>query len=146
MNPLTIQLEIQTAEDRWLLDVCEIEQLSFEDPYPRRLIYALAQLYQDTFLVALARGKVAGYAIYSDGEAPHLISLAVHPSYRRRGIGEALMRAVLRHTKGAMVLEVRENNMTAIELYRKLGFKSIGRVANYYEDGADAVTYQAAPQ
>jgi ribosomal-protein-alanine N-acetyltransferase len=58
------------------------------------------------------------------------------PNFRRQGIGEKLLREIeeiFRQKKvKASALEVREDNVPAIALYRKLGYDKIGRLKNYY--------------
>lgn len=77
-----------------------------------------------------------------------LLLLATRPSARRRGVGGALLRAVMEEarTRGAtrIHLEVRSGN-DAVELYRREGFAKVGERLNYYHGRAgqlfDAHTY-----
>jgi ribosomal protein S18 acetylase RimI-like enzyme len=66
----------------------------------------------------------------------HIITLETLPSYRRRGVAEKLLRALeaLFSRKGATEsrLEVREDNIVAINLYQKLGYKSVAKLEGYY--------------
>jgi ribosomal-protein-alanine N-acetyltransferase len=68
----------------------------------------------------------------------HIATIAVHPDYRRKGIGRQLLaHAILRSAgKGAKkaMLEVRRNNLGAQKLYRKFGFAVIGMRPHYYQD------------
>jgi ribosomal-protein-alanine N-acetyltransferase len=73
----------------------------------------------------------------------HVVSIAVLPEYRRRGIATALMlRAMdsMKNKYGAaeVYLEVRVSNEPAIRLYEKLGFKKVKVLRGYYLDGEDA--------
>ncbi len=71
------------------------------------------------------------------GEA-EILTIAVSKSRRRKGLGRALMDAVLRylHTERAneLFLEVGEGNIAAIMLYRRLGFAEVSRRTAYYDD------------
>jgi [ribosomal protein S18]-alanine N-acetyltransferase len=74
----------------------------------------------------------------------HIILMAVHPHYQRQGIGCGLLLRLLEtaHHRGMKyaTLEVRASNRVAIALYTKLGFTSVGKRPNYYEDnGEDAL-------
>ena len=69
-------------------------------------------------------------------EAAEILTLAVAPAARRRGIGAALVRAAagLAAQGGAdnLFLEVAQDNPAAQALYRSLGFAEAGRRAGYY--------------
>jgi len=82
--------------------------------------------------------QVLGYiCLWVVGQEMEIANLAVHPSWRRKGIGRALMRYGLRfgQKKGARwaYLEVRASNAAAQELYRQLGFEVIGVRERYYQ-------------
>ena len=66
-----------------------------------------------------------------------MMNLAVAPDCRRWGIGEALVRELLRRLDAqgirSLSLEVRVSNESAQALYRKLGFAPVGRRPRYYE-------------
>jgi ribosomal-protein-alanine N-acetyltransferase len=59
------------------------------------------------------------------------------------GIGRLLMETVIEKLKSYGVLEVwlevRVSNISAIEFYKKLGFKRSGYAPSYYSDGEDAI-------
>jgi len=67
----------------------------------------------------------------------HILNIAVDPAYQRRGYGRALLYAILNHAaereESRAVLEVRESNLRAQELYQSVGFQVVGRRKNYYE-------------
>lgn len=71
-------------------------------------------------------------------EEAHITTLAVHPDYRRHGIGERLLvnNIVEAKSLGAswITLEVRVSNIQAQDLYKKYGFKNIGLRHKYYQD------------
>lgn len=67
-----------------------------------------------------------------------MMDVAVHPDYRRHGIGRALVLALCEALKKQMLatsltLEVRDSNLPAIALYASLGFEQIGLRKNYYQ-------------
>jgi len=71
------------------------------------------------------------------GEA-EILTVAVARAARRRGLGRMLMDAVLSRLHAlraeALFLEVDETNIAALGLYRKLGFREVGRREGYYAD------------
>ena len=93
-----------------------------------------------------ARSPVLGHAGFwlMAGEA-HISTIAVQPDWRRRGVGELLLVAMLdRATEleaDIATLEVRVSNGTAQNLYHKYGFRRVGLKRHYYRDrDEDALT------
>jgi len=72
----------------------------------------------------------------------HIVSVAVTPEHRRKGVGEAIvgnaMEAMKLYNAKQCYLEVRVTNEPAIELYKKLGFEVTRTIKGYYADGEDA--------
>ncbi len=136
-------LEIRTAKPEDLEEIYEIERLSFKFPYPPSLLKSYLAICKDLFIVACLRGRVVGYAIslIRCGSVGHLVSIAVHPSFRRRGIGRLLLKESIERLKRKGVrgvrLEVRVSNSPAISLYHSYGFRVVGRIRKYYLDGED---------
>ena len=77
-------------------------------------------------------------ALWAIGEEAHIITLGVHPDWRRQGIGcqliGRLLQVAIEQQMGWATLEVRASNQGAIALYESLGFKSVGRRKRYYSD------------
>ncbi|BBF91634.1 ribosomal protein S18-alanine N-acetyltransferase [Blastochloris tepida] len=101
---------------------------------------------RDELLVAEQEGGVVGYAlvIFRRGTAlGRLYSIAVAPEAAGHGIGRALLQAAEAAAEARdclfLRLEVREDNATAIALYRASGYRQIARVADYYEDHEPAL-------
>ncbi|KUO80402.1 MAG: ribosomal protein S18-alanine N-acetyltransferase [Vulcanisaeta sp.] len=93
--------------------------------------------------IAFMGDKPVGYIIsciegFSRG---HVISVGVLGEYRRRGIGNELMRrsicSMVNDGADYVILEVRVSNTPAITLYRKLGFEVRDLLRAYYSDGED---------
>lgn len=84
-------------------------------------------------------GKLVGYCgSWQILEEVHITNIAVLPQYRRKHIGERLLRTIIDNCYKNMVkyitLEVRISNKPAISLYEKYGFKSFGTRKGYYQD------------
>ena len=82
---------------------------------------------------------MAGYiGSQTCGDESDVMNVAVHPEFRRRGIAEALVTALVDQLKAiesrCLTLEVRASNVPAIALYSKLGFVEVGRRKNYYRN------------
>ena len=87
-------------------------------------------------LVAETAAGMAGFILWRvmAGEA-EILTLAVRPRSRRRGIARSLVETALAlaaQTAGAMLLEVADDNPGALALYARIGFKTVGRRAGYY--------------
>ena len=140
---MKVKLRNPTLND--LKKIYEIETSSFVHPYSALSLFSLIMLHSDTSLVAEVNGEVVGFAIAAKevGKKLHLLNFAVHPKYRRMGIGSALLRSLekLAKKKGVkeIYLEVEEDNFAAISLYEKMGFKKKKIIKKYYPWGKDAV-------
>ena len=130
--------------------ILQIENQSFpKSPYDGTTFLNLHYLYPETFLVHIntIRGqkeeKILGYVIFSqDG---HVISIAVSPQYRRKGIGTQLLQRVMKTPRIRKVwAEVRRSNQGAQAFYFKMGFRITDRVPNYYGN-EDALIIQWIP-
>ncbi|MBN1562321.1 MAG: ribosomal protein S18-alanine N-acetyltransferase [Anaerolineae bacterium] len=83
------------------------------------------------------------------GEA-HISTIATHPDFRGRGLGELLLAGMLQRSINLggeySVLEVRESNVTAQKLYEKYGYHVVGRRRGYYrDDNEDALLMEVRP-
>jgi len=120
--------------------VMEIERSSFLTPWTEGMFRSQLRFRDQAInLVLLEGGAVAGYAAaWIAYDELHLLSIAVDPAMRRRGLGGEILRAVLDRgrARGAVraVLEVREGNAAARAFYRMHGFLDIGIRRRYYSD------------
>jgi [ribosomal protein S18]-alanine N-acetyltransferase len=88
--------------------------------------------------------KIIGSAILlkrKDTLCSRLYSLAVDPDHRGKGIGSSLLIDIETLANGCseIRLEVREDNISAINFYTKHGYKKFGRRMRYYRDGMHAL-------
>lgn len=101
-------------------------------------VHALLAQYRNAFGWRISAGFIL-YRLAAD-EA-EILSVAVIPECRRRGIGKALLEDTLRHLyrEGArsIHLEVEDSNAAAIGLYRGVEFRESGRRAGYYAQGRE---------
>ena len=118
-------------------EVVEIERMSFTAPWSEAAFLGeILKLYSLTKVAAL-RGKIIGYIcvehIMDEG---HILNLAVHPDFRRHGIGKKLLEEVMDELKKndcrSLYLEVRVSNPGARKFYERSGFRVVGIRRNYY--------------
>ena len=113
--------------------VLEIERGSFSTPWPpEAFTQELSHNRMARYLVARQGGAVVGYAgVWLMVDEAHITTFAVHPDWRRQGVGRRLMHALLmvatEMRAARMTLEVRVSNLAAQALYRGHGFKIAGR-------------------
>jgi [ribosomal protein S18]-alanine N-acetyltransferase len=135
----TIQIRSVKAED--LSAIHELEETCFKDPFPSYFISQLADANPSTFLVAEDSGRVIGYAVVDNWtDHQHLVSIAVKPDQRRKGVAQALLdHLIQRLREGPLRLELRKSNKAALALYQRNGFTHTGTASSYYTDGEDAI-------
>jgi ribosomal-protein-alanine N-acetyltransferase len=119
--------------------VIEIERESFGEPWSRKNFeYEMLQLAASELVVAVAGEVVLGYTVtWFLGEDVHLANVAVRADTRECGVGRALVEGVIARARRAgarrVLLEVRESNHEARNLYDSLGFHQVGIRRNYYK-------------
>ena len=124
--------------------VHEIEQQCFADSWSYSMFEELFRYPSNCYFVAENQGEVCGFAgILVTIETADVMNIGVHPAYRQQGIGRMLLNALMDEAKQRgchqMLLEVRESNQIAIQLYESCGFSQIAVRKKYYsqplEDG-----------
>ncbi len=117
--------------------IVELEKICFSDPWNAASIASELNNKLSFWLTALDGETVAGYIGSQTvlGETD-MMNVAVHPAFRRQGIAESLVNALVEglRERGShcLTLEVRSSNEPAKKLYEKLGFSQVGRRPNYY--------------
>ncbi|HWQ80294.1 MAG TPA: ribosomal protein S18-alanine N-acetyltransferase, partial [Anaerovoracaceae bacterium] len=141
-----MDLMVRQAEIRDIKPMAEMDVLCFTAPWSEESFdKEIRENHMAFYIVAEIGGRMVGYAgLWRVLDEGHITNVAVHPDFRRRGIGEALISVLLSHTieNGILshTLEVRASNNPAISLYLKFGFEPAGFRKNYYEDnGEDAI-------
>jgi len=133
--------------------VMRINQVTLPENYSPDFFIDLHDRFPETFIVAEEDGKLVGYimcrietnffSLSSGGKKGHIISIAVLPEHQHKGIGEALLNEALKNMKTIYhakecYLEVRVSNLSAIRLYRKLGYYIKRTLHGYYADNESA--------
>ncbi len=136
------KIELMRIED--LEAVLEIEEASFPTPWSRNsFLYELTENQRAIYLVAKNEfNKVVGYigmwVVFDEG---HITNLAAHPLYRRQGVGRTLLNELVavarRNGVQYLTLEVRRSNLSAQDLYQKIGFVHMGVRRKYYLDNRE---------
>jgi ribosomal-protein-alanine N-acetyltransferase len=142
-----------TLED--LASVTRINRLCLPENYNDYFFVDLFKRFPEAFIVAEENGLVVGYIMcrievglsnFGLGgliKKGHVVSIAVLPEHRRRGVAEAVVKKAMENMQAfykakQSYLEVRITNEAAINLYKKLGFEVTRTIHGYYADGEDA--------
>lgn len=97
-------------------------------------------------LMAFSEDELIGFSLFEisfvDSFA-HLFKILINPNIRQKGLGFELLNESLEALRNRGVksffLEVEDQNISAIKLYEKLGFKIIHKKAHFYSNGATAL-------
>ena len=121
------QLEKRIFTDAWSYNLIkdEIENNKLKKPY-----------------ILEIDNKIVGYAfVWIIEDEVHLNNFAIHPNFRRKGLGLKLIRFIFDEFKKYrnMFLEVRQSNKKAIDLYHKVGFSNFFIRKHYYSNGENAI-------
>ncbi|MCS6885132.1 MAG: ribosomal protein S18-alanine N-acetyltransferase [Acidobacteriota bacterium] len=134
--PAVVELEEMTGLSRWGYEAYKIE-LFYNPMSIMRVARGLTE-----------RSRVLGFvASRVTFDELHINNIAVHPDFRRIRIASELLKTVIRQSYSygsrRCLLEVRASNEPAQCLYRKLGFRVIGRRRDYYtQPTEDALVMQ----
>jgi ribosomal-protein-alanine N-acetyltransferase len=139
-----MQTKIVPMQIEDLEAVLEIEEASFPTPWSRNsFLYELTENQRAIYLVAKNEfNKVIGYIgmwiVFDEG---HITNVAAHPLYRRQGVGKALLNELIavarKNGVQYLTLEVRRSNLSAQDLYLKIGFVHMGVRRKYYLDNRE---------
>ena len=145
---------IRRCDPSDIIPVMEINLKTLPEHYSDYFYESLLAELPEAFLVAEIERKLVGYIMlkieygFSNFKKlgfvkkGHVVSVAVLPEHRNKGIGRALVEESLIGVKlkkaDELYLEVRCSNNEAIKLYEKLEFVIKQRLKAYYRDGEDA--------
>lgn len=142
------QLRKMVLDD--LTAVKEIDRLSFPTPAREGLFEHEVEgntlaYYQVLERVEEGQAVIVGFSGYwLIGDEMHISTIAVHPDWRGKKLGEMLLLNMLtlcsKYPITLVTLEVRTSNQTAQNLYHKYQFQMVGQRRRYYRDtGEDAL-------
>jgi [ribosomal protein S18]-alanine N-acetyltransferase len=145
MSEISLEITICPMTESDLEQILSIESRSFPHPWLRQhFIDELNSPFAFPLSAFNHSGLLVGYIcpmlLLDEG---HIMNVAVDPDLRGCGVGRMLVQRVLDDCSDAgasfVSLEVRESNLSAISLYRKMGFVEVGKRKRYYENGEDAL-------
>ena len=156
---MTANVNIEVGDGRLVDAIMPVMDAAFDpafgEAWTAGQCLAMLTIPGSRLLVARTEGNIAGFALSRTiMDESELLMIATHPDHQRRGVGEALTRAVIddvsQNGSKLVFLEVREGN-PALNLYLRVGFLQVGRREKYYRGNAgeyfNALTlrYEIAP-
>lgn len=119
-----------------LPELIDIERRAFTHPWPPE---AFDENLLPNSWVILVEDKLVGYVLYHVFEDEAVIlNIAIDPDYQGLSHGSHLLQQTLdmleSEGKRRIFLDVRETNLTALNVYKKLGFTEIGIRKDYYNN------------
>jgi len=145
---------VQGFEPKYLDEVVHINWICLPENYDNSFFMDIYYHFPRSFVTAKVGEKVVGYIMcrvetgfserkrFSLTRKGHVVSVAVLPEYRNRGIASSLleraMEALKEYRATETFLEVRVSNKAAIGLYERFGFTKAREIAGYYRDGETA--------
>jgi ribosomal-protein-alanine acetyltransferase len=137
-------IKIEGTSIRLLGKLYEIEKQCFgQEAFTKQQLAYFLTDYNAIGLAARVNGEIAGFAIARidiKRNVPfgHILTVDIAPAYRRKGIAQKLLHEVETILREKSIkecrLEVREDNVAALNLYQKLGYKKAGKLRKYYGD------------
>ncbi len=135
------QLSVQI---RWMIrrdmpEVAWIEHLSHEFPWCEEEFVRCLRQRNCIGMVAEYHERIVGFLVYELlNTRLHILNMAVHPDFRRRGIGRQLIEKIItklsHHRRDKITLEVRETNLGAQLFFRACGFRATRVLRAYFPD------------
>jgi len=139
---MTFKIENASIQD--LDKLCKIEMECFSrEAFSKQQIASLLANYNSLSLVAKINSETVGFIIgmmhiERNSLVGHILTIDVLPKYRRKGIAQRLLQEIEKifaeKNVKACRLEVREDNVAALRLYERLGYKRISKLKYYYGD------------
>ena len=144
--PEEIKIRRMAKED--IARAIHIERLSFPNPWSSNIFFVELEKEDFAFyyIMEYQHSLVAYGGYWKIKNEAHLVTFAVHPSFRRKGLGSQLLQHLLKKIEkqnlDKVTLEVRSSNSTAQRFYQEFGFKRIAIRPQYYIDtDEDAIVY-----
>ncbi|MCX8150814.1 MAG: ribosomal protein S18-alanine N-acetyltransferase [Candidatus Bathyarchaeota archaeon] len=140
-----MEITIEYATSGLLEELHEIERQCFKkEAFSKNELGILLTAYNSVGLIARVNHEVAGFIIGAievnqSASIGHILTVDVTPKFQRRGVAQQLLQAIEDIFRAQRVtscyLEVREDNVAALSLYEKAGYRKIAKLENYYPTG-----------
>lgn len=144
-----LKLHIRWMIRRDMPEVVAIEEDSFEFPWTeadfllclrqRNCIGMVVEDVRASSGTIEGSGPLVGFMVYELYRATiHVLAFAVHPAYRRRGVGSAMaakLKEKIRYNR--VQCELRETNLVGQLFFQAQGFRAVSVLRDFYEDTSE---------
>lgn len=143
------ELQISKLSNDDFYEISQIHKASFTKGWEDGAIAEMLKTPSISGMVARLADKktiIAFLISRSVAKEAEIITIATAPNARRTGAGKSLMQEFIRESLTnrltEMFLEVDENNIAAVTLYKSLGFKKVGERQGYYDNSQNNVNLE----
>lgn len=126
------------------IDILVRDLKLYDDFWNEKILMDEFQNENSEYFVLLDEEKIIGFAgLWFNIDEAHIMNIAVKKEFRKKGFGSKLLKFLIDEAKNkkkmCITLEVRDDNIAAISLYRKFNFEENGIRKKYYDSQIDAV-------
>ncbi|MFM1515741.1 ribosomal protein S18-alanine N-acetyltransferase [Helcococcus ovis] len=136
--------EFVEIDEKYIDFLVEMEK-DFQNPWPLEGFFLEMENEFTKSIGLCIDGILVGYMFYSEYlDEVNINHFVIDTKYRKKGYASEIMQELLKriNKKQLIYLEVRTDNIAAINLYKKFGLEIINTRKNYYTDGQDAYIMQ----
>jgi len=142
MNNENISLDFMTIED--LEKIKDILISDFDNFWNYEILKKELLNINSKYIIAKSDNEIVGFGgIWKAVDDIHITNIVTKKNKRRLGIASQILDKLIEISKkfnlSSITLEVNENNIPAINLYEKYGFKKLGIRKKYYNNKDNAV-------
>ena len=134
-----MNIEIKEMTITELNDIKDILTSDFDDFWNYNILKEELKSKNSKYIIAIINREIVGFAgIKIILDESDIMNIVTKKNYRNKGIGSLLLENLITISNNlnlnSITLEVNEENMPAIRLYEKFGFRNLGIRKNYYKD------------
>ncbi len=141
-------VQFRTFRPEYLQQIIDITRRNLTERYNDFIFLDIYRSWPSAFIIGMAENKVAGFICggLSGEKEARILMFAVDSPYRKMGIGTGLITLFEQEASNVKVnrikLEVKTDNIEAINFYKNRGYIITGLLPSYYNDGSDAYIMQ----
>ena len=139
---MSITIEKMTKEH--IEQIKDVLQEQFDEFWNINILTQELENPLSEYIVAIYNNEVVGYVgLWQPIDEGHITNIVTRKDKRGRGIGSKILEEIIKLAKSkqlkCVTLEVNVHNNIAIKLYKRYGFKEVGRRPKYYNGTDDAI-------